>query len=158
MAKRTRSPGRPSGRRPGANRVARSTAAPRPTREIQTARPISNLAPEADLEEELPTGAPAVARSAGLTEAEIERAAELEAEATARQRAAIAETVRLRTRGRAIDSHASRDVNAPLSVRAAHEYAYVARDVRRILLTGGLVVGILIVLDVLVNVMGVVQL
>jgi hypothetical protein len=43
-------------------------------------------------------------------------------------------------------------------VRASHEYAYVARDVRRILLTGGLMVAILAVLAILINVMGVITL
>jgi len=50
------------------------------------------------------------------------------------------------------------DVNAPLSVRMSHEYAYVARDVRRILLTAGLMVAILAVLAVLINVAHVIKL
>lgn len=109
--------------------------------------------------EELPTGAPSLAHSAGLTDAELERAAELEAEATARERAAIAETIRRRSRSHPAESTLlAGDVNAPLSVRAAHEYAYVARDVRRILLTGGLMVAILAVLAILINVMGVISL
>ena len=49
-------------------------------------------------------------------------------------------------------------MNAPLSVRMAHEYAYVSRDVRRIALTAGLMVAILAVLDILVNVLGVITL
>ena len=47
--------------------------------------------------------------------------------------------------------------NAPLSVRMAHEYAYVARDVRHILLTAGLMVAILAVLAILINVLGVIK-
>ncbi len=39
----------------------------------------------------------------------------------------------------------------PLSVRAAEEYAYVKRDIRRITIVGGLLFGILAVLQVLVN-------
>jgi hypothetical protein len=54
------------------------------------------------------------------------------------------------------DRHAV-DVNAPLAVRASKEYAYVARDVRRIVVTALLMVGILAVIDVLVNVAGVVK-
>jgi hypothetical protein len=89
----------------------------------------------------------------------MERAAELEAEVTARERAAIAESIRRRARGRSPDANVlTDDVNAPLSVRAAHEYAYVARDVRRILLTGGLMVAILAVLAILINVLGVITL
>ena len=40
----------------------------------------------------------------------------------------------------------------------AHEYAYVARDVKRIALTAGLMVAILAVLEILVNVLGVITL
>ena len=40
----------------------------------------------------------------------------------------------------------------------SHEYDYVARDVKRIALTGGLMVAILAVLEILVNVMGVIKL
>jgi hypothetical protein len=152
MAKRTRYPGRPSGRRPGTNR---------PLKAPQTRAPLASVtqAPlELDLNE-LPTGAAAVARTVGLTDAEMERAAELEAEVTARERAAIAESIRRRARGHSPEANVlAGDVNAPLSVRAAHEYAYVARDVRRILLTGGLMVAILAVLAILINVMGVITL
>jgi hypothetical protein len=96
-------------------------------------------------------------RSSGhLSEDEIRRASELEAEGVAKERAAIAEAIRRRDRSRAVETRAGVDVNAPLSVRAAHEYAYVGRDVRRIALTAGLTVAILAVVYVLVNVMGVV--
>lgn len=94
--------------------------------------------------------------SSSLTEAEVKRAAELEAEANARERAAIADSLR-RRRGPAGEVIGAGDVNAPLSVRAAHEYAYVARDVRRILLTASLMVAILAVLHILVNVLGVIS-
>jgi hypothetical protein len=94
--------------------------------------------------------------SSALTEAEVKRAAELEAEATARERAAIADSLRRRARGPAGEIIGGGDVNAPLSVRAAHEYAYVARDVKRILLTASLMVAILAVLHILVNVLGVI--
>ena len=99
-----------------------------------------------------------VMSSSGLTEAEERRAAELEAEATAKERAAIAESLRRRSRA-AQDREVlgTSDLNAPLSVRAAHEYAYVARDVKRIALTASLMVAILAVLHILVNVMGVVS-
>lgn len=98
--------------------------------------------------------------SSGLSEAEILRAEQLEAEATAKERAAIAASLR-RQAGRAVSQElvaARGDINAPLSVRMAHEYAYVARDVRRILLTASLMVGILAVLAVLINVLGVIKL
>ena len=54
-----------------------------------------------------------------------------------------------------MDRHAGRgDVNAPLSVRMAHDYAYVARDVRRIAIVGGGLVAILIVLWILSHALG----
>ena len=87
--------------------------------------------------------------SSSLTEAEIARAAQLEAEANAKERAAIAESLRRRARGQERDDLDRADINAPLSVRMAHEYAYVARDVRRILFTGSLMVAILVGLYVL---------
>ncbi len=153
MAKRTRYPGRPSGRRPGTNRPLKAPQTRTPLAPVTD--PGVDLAPEV----ELPTGAAAVARTAGLTDVEMERAAELEAEVTARERAAIAESIRRRARARSPEANVlAGDVNAPLSVRAAHEYAYVARDVRRILLTGGLMVVILAVLAILINVMGVITL
>ena len=93
-----------------------------------------------------------------LTEAEVARAAELEAEAMAQERAAIAESLRRRSRGPGAEHHAAGDVNAPLSVRMSHEYDYVSRDVKRIALTASLMVTILAVLHILVNVMGVITL
>ena len=112
----------------------------------------SEIITDADLD----TGAPLTARGAGLSQAEIDRAAQLEAEMTAREQALAA--VRRRGAAVTVPHRANVDVNQPLSVRASHEYAYVARDVRRIILTGSLMVAILAVLDILVNVMGVVQL
>ena len=59
---------------------------------------------------------------------------------------------------RSARSAGAADHNAPLSVRAAHEYAYVARDVKRIAVTAGLMIGILAVLYILTNVLGVITL
>jgi len=95
-----------------------------------------------------------LATRSGLTEAEVDRAAELEAEATAREKAAIAESLRRRQRADDGGTLASGDLNAPLSVRAAHEYAYVARDVRRFLATGGLMIAILAAIYIALNVIG----
>ena len=99
-----------------------------------------------------------VQSSSALTESEIARAAQLEAEANARERTAIAESLRRRTAAGSVAPQPVGDVNAPLSVRMSHEYAYVARDVKRIILTASLMVAILAVLDILVNVMGVITL
>jgi len=97
----------------------------------------------------------------GLTDDEVRRAEQLEAEATARERAAIADSLRRQQAARSATPERvipQGDVNAPLSVRMSHEYAYVARDVRRILLTAGLMVAILAVLAVLINVAHVIKL
>lgn len=154
MAKRTRYPNRTAARQTAkrAERAARSAADTGPRR------------PEPDFEDaplpvDLPDDAPVRASASGLTDAEVRRAAELEAEATAKEKAAIAES--LRRRNRAADAGETPrfgDVNAPLSVRAAHEYAYVSRDVKRIAITGGLMIAILAVLHILVNVLGVITL
>ena len=120
--------------------------APRPT------------AADAPLPVDLPDDEPMRATSSSLTDDELRRAEELEVEATRREKAAIAEQLRRRNRAEeTADRPYAGDVNAPLKVRAAHEYAYVARDVRRIAITGGLMVGILAVLHILINVLGVIS-
>jgi hypothetical protein len=150
MAKRTRYGNKPSAK-PAVKRAAKPAAA--------AAAPVRTPAP-ANLDAAILAAGddmPAVS-SAALTEAEIARAAQLEAEANARERAAIADSLRRRAGGGAMATHTVGDVNAPLSVRMSHEYAYVARDVKRIVLTASLMVAILVVLDILVNVMGVITL
>ncbi len=146
MAKRTRYPKTTA--RPVAKRSARpETVIDRPrsiTRPTTVDEPLQ-------LGDDMPFQS-----SSGLTEAEVNRAAELEAQATAKERAAIAESLRRRSRAaeeRDIDVTGD---NAPLSARAAHEYAYVARDVKRIALTASVMVAILAVLAILVNVLGII--
>lgn len=131
MAKRTRYPGRPTAR-PGARKPGAAPAA----------RGSS------------PAASPVV-RTGGLTEAEVERAAQIEAELVAREKAAIAENARRRARSGRVDVTIVSDPGTPLSVRASHEYAYVARDVRRIVVTAALMLSILAALWILVNVVGV---
>jgi hypothetical protein len=132
MAKRSRVGGRPTSR-------------PRPVR-TQAARPA--------------VGQPAAPRpSASLTEEEAARAAALEAELVAQEKEAAraraaAQAVRGRRVGRDLDPALH---DQPLSVRAAHEYAYVGRDIRRIGLTAALMLSILAVLAVLVNVTGTIR-
>lgn len=148
MAKRTRQ----SGRRLAPKR----TAAARPATDLAAPiRPPNTLAQAPE-----PNFLTSDRSPAGLTELEVQRAAELEAEMVAQERA-VAEATRRRGRAKMAEEEATTavpvpgDINAPLSVRMAHEYAYVARDVRRILLTGGLMVAMLAVLHILVNVLGV---
>jgi hypothetical protein len=150
MAKRTRYGSRPTGRRPAANRLVRREP---PKAKPVVIEPATSIAEPTTLADE--TGVPTGARGAGLSPAEIERASQLEAEMTTRERALAA--ARQRGLGRP-EGHGTHDVNAPLAVRASKEYAYVARDVRRIAVTAGLMVAILAVIDVLVNVLGVVKL
>jgi hypothetical protein len=155
MAKRTRYPKRTSTR--PVKRPAQATgtvAAPARAPALRDVEPI-DIDTSVDSFDDMPARS-----SSGLTEAELRRAEQLEAEATAKERAAIAASLRRQAaRSEDNDRPGPRDdVNAPLSVRMAHEYAYVARDVRRILLTGGLMVGILAVLAVLINVAGVIKL
>ena len=156
MAKRTRYDSRSTGRRPAANRLVRRDA-PKPKAVLK--EPVAAPAPEAvvldpiatDFDEE--TGAPIAARGRGLSQAEIDRAAQLEAQLTSREKSLQA-AVRARAE---TPAHAPVDVNAPLAVRASKEYAYVARDVRRIVLTGGLMAAILAVIAILVDVVGVLK-
>lgn len=156
MAKKTRYP----------NRTAAKPSAKR-TRPASGDAPLARIRP-ADAADAASTRAarpidrpdddqPMRASSSGLTEDELRRAEQLEAEAAAKERAAIAESLRRRNRAEAAALGADGDVNAPLAVRAAHEYAYVSRDVRRIGLTAGLMIAILAVLHVLINVMGVIS-
>ena len=152
MAKRTRYQNRTTARQV-ARRAQRAESSASEGRVRQAAPDLA----DAPLPVDLPDDAPMRATSTALTDAEVRRAEELEAEATAKEKAAIAEALR-RRRGAADDLTAVGGVNAPLSVRMSHEYDYVARDVRRIAITGGLMVAILAVLHILVNVMGVISL
>jgi hypothetical protein len=149
MAKRVRSGGRPVPRRVPPKRPA--GAAPSPSRPVA---PQPAPALDGEILEPMvgPDDMPRAA-SGHLTDAELQRAEELQAELAAQERAAMAEQIRRRSRARA-GAHDLEDVNAPLRVRAAHEYAYVARDVRRIVITGAVMVAILALVDIAVNVLG----
>jgi hypothetical protein len=148
MAKRTRYPNR-SKARPAAKRVTRAEADAASANVLR--RPSLLDAPTGP-DDEMP-----VRSSSSLTESEFQRAEQLEAELVAKERAAIAESLR-RSRAEERAVGASADHNAPLSVRAAHEYAYVARDVKRIAATAALMIGILAALYLLTNVLGVITL
>jgi hypothetical protein len=110
MAKRTRgsSSGRPGQRRP----LQRSTRSTRPA--ASTPAPV------------------AAPRPTTLTPEEEARAAELEAQLVAEERQAEQAQKRARDRQRAADRDPVARSSVPLAVREAEEYAYVARDVRRI--------------------------
>jgi hypothetical protein len=100
-----------------------------------------------------------VAPPAGLSAAEIEAAGELEAKLVATDRAEQAAVGRRAERARVTEEGLGA-VRRPggsgrLAVEAAEEYRYVARDVRRIALIGGSMFGILAVLYILIEVVGV---
>ncbi len=124
MAKRARGSSRPGQRR----RIERRTASPTP-------------APAAP--------AAVTSKPAGLSDAELERAAQLEADLLAQEKAA--EQARTRSRDRS-----SREVTSgrtgSLAASEAVEYAYVARDVKEIVKIASLLLGILFVLWILIDV------
>ncbi len=139
MAKRARVSGRPTSR-------------PRPDRPLGAASGTAGK----------PSAAASKAPAASLTEEEAQRAAELEAALVAQEKAAArARAAALAARARRAGGGREMDpelLNQPLSVRAAHEYAYVARDVRRIGLTAGLMLAILLAIALAINVGGVIKL
>ena len=129
MAKRTRGGTRPGQRRP----LQRTTASrPAPPTAVTTPRPT------------------------GLTPEEEARAAELEARIVAEERSAEEAQRRTRDRRRESTSDAApiRAGSSSLAVQAAEEYAYVARDVRRIVIVGGSLIALLLGLWIVTQVTG----
>jgi hypothetical protein len=153
MAKRTRFQNKPAAKRP-----VRPASASRPATAARPAGARPATAADEPLPVDLPDDEPIRASASSLTDAEEQRAAEIEAELRSQERAALAEELRRKARAQdgPVPNRLAGDVNAPLRERMAHEYAYVARDVKRIALTAGLMVAILAVLEILVNVMGVI--
>ena len=88
-----------------------------------------------------PVAATVVARPAGLTDEEEARAAQLEAAIVAEEREADTASKKARAPRPEPVARAS-----SIEISAAEEYAYVARDVRRIALVGGSLVGFLLIL------------
>jgi hypothetical protein len=128
MAKRARGSVRPGQRRPIDRRPASPAAAPTPA--ATTPKP------------------------AGLSDAELARAAELEAQLLAEEKAA--EQSRTRNRERAATRElVSSGPSGALATSAANEYAYVVRDVKDIVRIASLLIGILIVLWILIDVTGI---
>lgn len=125
MAKRTRGTTRPGQRRPAQRPAGRPVPAA-PVRPANT-----------------------------LTAAEEARAAELEAQLVAEERAAEQTRVRGRDRGRVASDNGVRARTGPgglLAARASEEYTYVVRDVRRIVRVGGGMIGLMLVLYILLEV------
>jgi hypothetical protein len=98
-----------------------------------------------------PAATPTAPRPGGLSDAELARAAELESQLLAEERAADA--ARKRTAERSVTREA-----APARVLAFEdEYAYVARDVKDIVRIAIVLIGLLVVLYLVVDVMDVVK-
>jgi hypothetical protein len=108
-----------------------------------------------------PTANPAVAaRPGGLSTGELDRAAELEAQIVAEERAAVSSLTRGRDRRRAgadaMPGSRSRSAGS-LAVAAEDEYRYVVRDLRRIAVVFAGIFGLLLTSWLLIVVVGVGQ-
>ena len=100
---------------------------------------------------------PAARPSGGLSVAEETRAAELESAIVAQTK--VADSARSSARDRRTGESPVRPRGqGTLAIRAAEEYGYVARDVRRIVRWGLTMAGVMAVLFVLIDVMHVVTL
>jgi hypothetical protein len=93
--------------------------------------------------------------SVSLTAAEEARAAELEAQIVAAERAAETNATRARERSRRQVEPEVRVRSGSIAERASHEYAYVMRDVRRIVVIGGSLILLLFALYILLQASGV---
>ena len=105
-----------------------------------------------------PQSRPSVRPSGGLSDAEETRAAELESQIVAQARVADTSRAISRDRSRPSDSPVRPRGQGTLAIRAAEEYGYVARDVKRIVRVAAAMVGALAVLFVLIDVLHVVNL
>lgn len=90
-----------------------------------------------------------------LTPEEEARAAELEAQIMAEERAAEEAARRTRERSRRVPEAVTPAKAGSIAVRATEEYGYVLRDIRRIALIGGALIVILIGLWLVIEVAGV---
>jgi hypothetical protein len=95
--------------------------------------------------------------SSNLSRDEEARAAELESQIVSRERAADTERARARDRAKVEPARPGRaGGQGLLAARAAQEYDYLVRDIRRIVLVGGTVAAMMGVLYVLVDIFHVV--
>ena len=133
-----------------AKRARGTTTRPGQRRPIQrpASRPGSGARPAAAA----PGPEVASQRPASLTPEEEARAAQLEAAIVAQERQA--EEGRKSRAQRSAPEPVVRS-SSPLAVAAANEYAYVARDVRKVAVVGGSLVGLLIALWVVTQVTGI---
>ena len=101
-----------------------------------------------------PQSRPPVGPAGALSAAEEARAAELESQIVAQERDAEVGRARSRDRSRSGDTTRAGRAGSQglLAARAAEEYAYVVRDVRRILFVGGMIAVALIALYLAIDV------
>jgi len=137
MAKRVRGSVRPGQRRPAGRRSSSSSA--------KSASSTSGAA-----------SAERAPKPSGLSEAEVARAAEIEAQLLAEEKAA--EDARSKSRQRAATREMISSGPSGSLARAEAEYAYVARDVRDIVRIAALELAILFGLWILIDVVQVVPL
>jgi hypothetical protein len=90
-----------------------------------------------------------------LTPAEEARAAELEAQIVAAERASEVKVDRSRERSRRPIETEGRIRTGSIALRASQEYAYVSRDIRRIVVIGGSLIAFLIGLWAVIQATGV---
>lgn len=120
----------------------------RPGQRPPTARPANRPAATPASKAAAPSSA---VLPASLTAGEEARASQIEAVIVAQERQA--EDVR-RSRAQRSTSEPIVRSSSPLGAAAANEYAYVARDVRRVARVGGSLVGLLVILWVVTQVSG----
>jgi len=99
-------------------------------------------------------GAAIAPRPAELTDQEEARAAVLEAQIVAEEKAADDARKRQAERGRTRGTAPEPATRTTLAVSAAEEYAYVGRDVRRITLIGGSLIVLMVILAVISHATG----
>ena len=90
-----------------------------------------------------------------LTEDEAAQAAALEAQIVANEKAADDASRRSRDRARRATEGETAARPSSIAVAASQEYAYVARDVRRIVTIGGGLIALLVLLWIVVAVTGI---
>lgn len=102
-----------------------------------------------------PPERPTTSGSTSLTAAEEARAAELEAQIVAAERSVETTVSRSRERGRRTVESETRVRTGSIAERASLEYAYVARDVRKIVVIGGSLILLLFALFIVLQASGI---
>lgn len=129
----------------------RARGAPRPGQRARLQRSPSARPP---FDAPPPPSAVPTPRPATLTDEEEARAAEIETRLVAAERSAE-EAARRQTRGQRAPEREAPVRSGSIAVRASEEYAYVMRDVRRLVLIGGSILALLIAIWVVIQATGI---